>query len=102
MSLNQIYAEARKQEDDLERQAETAVKTVEACDSLLIHANAGQNRAAHYANLALEEAKKEAKSARDELEKKKIWRRKVQTRTLLFAEIAMKEDNPEVQLGKIL
>ena len=102
MSLNQIYAETRKEENDFERKAETADEVVETSQILLTRANMGRNRAAHYANLALEEAKKEARSARDELEKKKIWRKKVQKRTLLFAEIAMKEDNREVQLGKIL
>ena len=101
LNLNQIYAETRKEENDLEIKAETADGLVEACRTLLTRANVGQNTAAHYANLALEEAKKEAKTARDELEKKKIWRKKVQTRSLLFAEIAMKEDNAEVQLGKI-
>ena len=89
MSLNQIYAEARKREDDSERKAETADKTV-VIRTLLW-------------DLTLEEAKKEAKSARDELEKAKIWRRKVQKRALLLSEIVMKEDNAEVQtLGKIL
>ena len=101
MSLNQIYAETRKEENDSEIKDETADDVVDACRTLLILANAGQNRAAHYANLALEEAKKEAKSARDELEKKKIWRKKVQTRTLLLAGIVMSEDNAEVQPGKI-
>jgi hypothetical protein len=96
LSLNQIYAETRKEEDDLERKARFR-ELVETSQILLTRANVG-----HYTNLALEEAKKEAKSARDELEKKKIWRRKVQTRTLLLAGIVMKEDNPEVQFGKIL
>ena len=74
--LNRLYAESRNEEGDAETKVETADKTVETCRK------------------ALEDAENEAKNARDELDEKKKWRRRIQT--LFMTSYEMKQDNADL------
>lgn len=74
--LNKIYAESRDEEGKAEDKVETADETVATCRK------------------ALEDAEICAKNARDELDEKKKWRRKIQTRAQFITSIEMKKDNP--------
>ena len=76
-----IYERARKDEGIAEVKAEDAKKKVAM------------------AKKALQEAKAEEDQACRELEKKIIWRKKVQKRSVLLTKNAMKEDNSD--LGNI-
>ncbi|CBY14418.1 unnamed protein product [Oikopleura dioica] len=77
--LNRLYVDSRNEEGDAETRVVTADKTVETCRQ------------------ALEDAEYKAKNARDELDEKKKWRRKIQTRTLFMTSIEMKQDNADIE-----
>lgn len=77
--LGQIYAESREEEGEAELMVETSDENVDNCRK------------------ALEEAIKRAKTAHDQLNDKKKWRKIVQKRRLLVGKAAMKEDNSDLE-----
>ncbi|CAG5099710.1 Oidioi.mRNA.OKI2018_I69.XSR.g16647.t1.cds [Oikopleura dioica] len=76
--VNRIYEEARKYEGVAEEKVEDAKKKVAT------------------AKKALEDAETEENKAREELEKNRNWRKRVQKRSLILTENAMKEENSDL------
>ncbi|CAG5099708.1 Oidioi.mRNA.OKI2018_I69.XSR.g16646.t1.cds [Oikopleura dioica] len=77
--VNRIYERARKDEDIAEEKVKDAKKEVANAKKVLKFAEDKENEACK------------------ELEKKKIWRKKVQKRSVLLTKHAMKEENSDLE-----
>ncbi|CAG5091529.1 Oidioi.mRNA.OKI2018_I69.PAR.g13104.t1.cds [Oikopleura dioica] len=90
--VNKIYEEARDEEDSAEEDVEEASEALEKAQNDVERIK----EALQNAENAQQNAEEEHAAAKEKLEEKKAWRKKVQKRALVLAEDAMKEDNRDL------